>query len=584
MTDRAVVTLGVMKKIRLFICLLLCTTIFCFGKDIKTTVFNAGDNNINSYRIPSIVTAKDGSLLVFCEARKVSWQDKSPTDIVVKRSTDNGITWSEMKTITKTKSGAFMDPTPVVDYQSGKIMLFSSFWPADNHKGTENKVFMSVSEDNGETWTKPKDVTRLFPVGKNKKVTGIGPGSGIQMKGEKFKNRLILPLRVLSIDEKRGYDVAAYSDNQGKSWHIGEEMNVSNELQIAESPLDVLVFNARIPNGRMTGISTDGGITWSKAVKDKSLPGVSKGCQGSVLGKDSILYYSGIKGIEATSDYDERAKLSLYKSIDGGVNWREHKLLYEKGAGYSCMTFLPDGRMAVVFEAASTDGFARKSIPGTKPLKRPEGWMRIDVSIISDDFTPPYTTYYYQRVSLFEQLPITSDDIVFVGNSITDGSEWCELFNNINVKNRGISGDVTNGVYDRLNAILKGSPKKIFLMIGINDLARGRTNEEIVNGIFNITRKIKRNSPSTELYIMSILPVTPYYNKFQGHTKRWERVAKINNGIKEICLKEKVTYIDLFKHFSDGKGKMQKQYTNDGLHLTGNGYMLWKSIIESYVN
>lgn len=82
-----------------------------------------------------------------------------------------------------------------------------------------------------------------------------------------------------------------------------------------------------------------------------------------------------------------------------------------------------------------------------------------------------YNQFYYQRSTLFEKLPIDSDDIVFLGNSITNGCEWHELFNNPNIKNRGISSDVSMGVYDRLDPIIKGKPAKIFLMIGINDIA-----------------------------------------------------------------------------------------------------------------
>ncbi|MCP3895963.1 MAG: sialate O-acetylesterase, partial [Bacteroides sp.] len=84
-----------------------------------------------------------------------------------------------------------------------------------------------------------------------------------------------------------------------------------------------------------------------------------------------------------------------------------------------------------------------------------------------------YSTFYYQRASLFEELPIDSKDIVFLGNSITNGGEWAELLNNKRVKNRGISGDICQGVYDRLDPILKGKPAKIFLLIGINDISRG---------------------------------------------------------------------------------------------------------------
>jgi lysophospholipase L1-like esterase len=82
-----------------------------------------------------------------------------------------------------------------------------------------------------------------------------------------------------------------------------------------------------------------------------------------------------------------------------------------------------------------------------------------------------YTTYYYQRATLFEQLPITSTDIVFLGNSLTDGCEWAELFGNPHIKNRGISGDEVMGIYDRIDPILKGKPAKIFLLTGVNDVS-----------------------------------------------------------------------------------------------------------------
>lgn len=103
----------------------------------KYTVFSAGDDNVNSYRIPSLLTAKDGSLLVFCEARRESWKDKSRTDIVVKRSTDNGRTWSAMQDLTQGTTGAYMDPTPLLDSATGRIFLFTTFWPADDHTGAK---------------------------------------------------------------------------------------------------------------------------------------------------------------------------------------------------------------------------------------------------------------------------------------------------------------------------------------------------------------------------------------------------------------------------------------------------------------
>ena len=112
-----------------------------------------------------------------------------------------------------------------------------------------------------------------------------------------------------------------------------------------------------------------------------------------------------------------------------------------------------------------------------------------------------YSTFYEQRASLFEVLSITSEDIVFIGNSITNGGEWIELFNDNRLKNRGISGDVSEGIYDRLGSITKGKPKKMFLMIGINDIAKNIPVDTISKNIEKIILKIKKDSPQTIVYL-----------------------------------------------------------------------------------
>lgn len=196
-----------------------------------------------------------------------------------------------------------------------------------------------------------------------------------------------------------------------------------------------------------------------------------------------------------------------------------------------------------------------------------------------------YSTFYYQRATLFEELPVTSKDIIFLGNSITNGGEWGELFQNKHVKNRGISGDRTDGVYDRLDPILKGKPAKIFLLIGINDVSAGLSADSILDGIQRITEKIKKDSPKTQLYLQSVLPVSDYYKMFGNHTKHWEMIPDINAKLKKLAEKEQVAYIDIYSHFVDKKtGKMNPQYSNDGLHLLGKGYLLWRDIVKPYVD
>lgn len=194
-----------------------------------------------------------------------------------------------------------------------------------------------------------------------------------------------------------------------------------------------------------------------------------------------------------------------------------------------------------------------------------------------------YSTFYYQRATLFEQLPIGSKDIVFLGNSITNGGEWAELLNNPRVKNRGISGDVCQGVYDRLDPIVKGKPKKVFLLIGTNDLSRGRNPEFIVKGIQSIVDKIHQESPRTKVYVQSILPVNNTTGMFSGHTSKSNEILEVNSNLKLLSKEWGVTYIDLHSHFIDDEGKMNLKYSNDGLHLLGAGYLLWSKLLKPYM-
>lgn len=196
-----------------------------------------------------------------------------------------------------------------------------------------------------------------------------------------------------------------------------------------------------------------------------------------------------------------------------------------------------------------------------------------------------YSIYWERRASLFENLPTSKKDIIFLGNSITDGAEWAELFDNPRVKNRGISGDITSGILDRLDPIVKGKPAKLFLLIGINDVSRGISVDSIVGNICLILERIQHESPKTQIYLQSVLPVNDAFDNFKKHASRWAMVPEINAELKKLASEKQLTYIDLFSHFTDDSGaKLNPDYTNDGLHLMGEGYLKWKELIESHVN
>lgn len=202
-------------------------------------------------------------------------------------------------------------------------------------------------------------------------------------------------------------------------------------------------------------------------------------------------------------------------------------------------------------------------------------------ALISAGQDNKFGTYYNQRLTLFEKLPDTKGEIIFLGNSITDGSEWCELLGNSKVKNRGISGDTTEGVLFRLNEVTRSKPAKVFLLIGINDLSRGVSKDSVFSNICKIADRIRKDSPKTKVYIQSILPVNDSFGLFKNHTNKTEDILWVNAQMKAWCVKENVGFVDLYSRFklSDSE-KMNPKYSNDGLHLLGDGYLLWAEIIR----
>lgn len=189
--------------------------------------------------------------------------------------------------------------------------------------------------------------------------------------------------------------------------------------------------------------------------------------------------------------------------------------------------------------------------------------------------------YYLHRNSQFQQLPIASTDIVFIGDSITDEGEWAELLANTSVKNRGISGDTTTGVLDRLQSILEAKPKAILLMIGINDLLNEHKSPEQVEVNYGkILTQIQATTPETVVFVQSVLPVNA---RLSGRTCDRD-IIQLNQLIKIQAEKFGYQYIDLFSGFADPNNQLDQQYTQDGVHLNGKGYQTWAQFLTPYLN
>ena len=194
-----------------------------------------------------------------------------------------------------------------------------------------------------------------------------------------------------------------------------------------------------------------------------------------------------------------------------------------------------------------------------------------------------FSTYYHQRVTLFKALPQTEGDIIFLGNSITDGGEWSELFADLKIKNRGISGDNTSGVLNRLDEIYNRKPAKVILLIGTNDLARSISPDSVVKNVLWIAALLKEKSPQTKLYVQSIFPVNEKFGKFSGHTSKAQQIIEVNKMLWHHSTQYGYYYKDVFLALADSLGRLNAAYTNDGLHLTGAGYLKWKETIYNEV-
>lgn len=190
------------------------------------------------------------------------------------------------------------------------------------------------------------------------------------------------------------------------------------------------------------------------------------------------------------------------------------------------------------------------------------------------------TPYYWERKSHFETLPTSEADIVFLGDSLTNACEWHEFFRTIRLKNRGISGDTTNGLLNRIDEVIDSKPRKIFMMIGINDLNQGRNVEAILTTYKIILKSFQDKTSKTEVFVQSILPLNN--QKFPNNGTN-NKIIELNAKLKDFSKDFSFHYIDLFSSFLDGNNQLDAQYTIDGIHLNGQGYLVWKGLIEQDV-
>ncbi|GAB4399433.1 MAG: SGNH/GDSL hydrolase family protein [Microscillaceae bacterium] len=191
--------------------------------------------------------------------------------------------------------------------------------------------------------------------------------------------------------------------------------------------------------------------------------------------------------------------------------------------------------------------------------------------------------YTARRVSVFRNLPMEKGAIVFLGASLIEGANWAELFQNPRVKNRGIGGNRTQDILNRVDTLLLAKPAKLFIQCGYNDLANGIPASEVLKNYATLLTKIRKATPQTLVYIIGLFPVLYELN---GMKVKNEDLLILNGQLKDLCQKNGVAFLDFFNPLqgNDLTHELNPSYTNDGLHLNADGYTRLKALLERYVN
>ncbi len=203
-----------------------------------------------------------------------------------------------------------------------------------------------------------------------------------------------------------------------------------------------------------------------------------------------------------------------------------------------------------------------------------------------------FATFNHHKVKIVTKTKIKKEtvvpeNIVFLGDSLTDFWDLKKYFPDNHVVNSGINGNSTDDILkDMDNRVYRYNPSKVFLLIGTNDTIYGKSNDYIVNNIFKITSEIKGNRPDAEVYVESIYPINNTDDDKISHSmvkdRTNTRIKKLNSMIKERAEKEKITYIDMYDKLTDDDGNLNIDYTKEGLHMNDKGYEVIAKEIKKY--
>ena len=423
-----------MKKLLLSALLMLCVSAFAqpttkrLGDTLtRTVLYRPGDYGSTNYRIPAVVTAKDGSIVAVTDKRKYNEGDlPQDIDIVCNRSTDGGLTWSEPYTIALGTgyNHGFGDCALAWSNDDNGIIAAFVGGPGLWNSTPSNPIrsYIARSYDNGQTWTEPEDITHfifgdncIVPEHQTWRASFFGSGNGLKTSTGRIM--FVAAIREGSAQSLNNY--AVYSDDNGETWQVSGRASVAgDEAKVTELVDGRILMSIRHAGKRWYNISEDGGETWQPTTStwnDITAPA----CNGDLIRYTSINQGHDRNRLLHSVPYgNSREKVTVYVSYDEGETWPVSKCIVPYSSAYSSLCILPDGTIGLYVEEAENGASGYSTVFYNFSLE----WLTDG----EDSFDPTQIVENQSPTDSLKVYPVPASSLITIE---TDGMQKVHVFN-----------------------------------------------------------------------------------------------------------------------------------------------------------